>query len=219
MSSNARNSYLDFGASIRKFDLLPLTNAPRANANPLEVDRRMAALGLPYMRPLVKYVQALRRAYPSAEVPDFDPLGGGVEADILFLLEKPGPKTSRRGGGSGLISICNDDPSAEASWHFLKQAGIDVGRTAHWNTIPEWDGTRAHSAADVNRGLAHLVPLIELLPRLQTIVTVGLKANKTAPLIRQCGLRHITSAHPSPLVRASNPELWLRIPEQWAEAA
>ena len=37
------------------------------------------------------------------EFPDFDPLGGGVRSDMLFVLEKPGPKTSRQGGGSGLL--------------------------------------------------------------------------------------------------------------------
>jgi hypothetical protein len=54
------------------------------------------------------------------EVPEFDPLDGGVEAQVLFLFEKPGPMTAELGGskrsGSGFISRNNDDPTAEATF-------------------------------------------------------------------------------------------------------
>jgi hypothetical protein len=49
-------------------------------------------------------------------VPDFDPLDGGVNAQVLFLLEKPGPMAAEDGkrAGSGFISRDNDDGTAEA---------------------------------------------------------------------------------------------------------
>ena len=40
------------------------------------------------------------------EVPDFDPLDGGVEARALFLFEKPGRMTAGQ-SGSGFISRDN----------------------------------------------------------------------------------------------------------------
>jgi hypothetical protein len=48
------------------------------------------------------------------EVPDFDPASDGVKVKALFLFEKPGPMTATA-KGSGLLSIHNDDPTAEAA--------------------------------------------------------------------------------------------------------
>ena len=83
----------------------------------------------------------------SVEVPEFDPLDGGVDARVLFLLEKPGPMTSGVDGtkqrtGSGFISRNNDDPTAEAIFNFMQQAGISRKMTISWNVIPWWNGTR-----------------------------------------------------------------------------
>jgi hypothetical protein len=57
----------------------------------------------PHVAPLTDFVEHLRRKHQGWEFPDFDPLDGGINAEILFLFEKPGPKTSARGGGSGFI--------------------------------------------------------------------------------------------------------------------
>ena len=77
--------------------------------------QRRALLALPHMAPLAAYVAGLRR--PGIEVPDFDPLDGGTEARVLFLLEKPGPqaapsRTVRE--DAGFISRDNGGGTAEA---------------------------------------------------------------------------------------------------------
>lgn len=41
---------------------------------------------------LTAYAAKLRKGHP-VEVPDFDPLDGGMNARVLFLFEKPGPMT------------------------------------------------------------------------------------------------------------------------------
>jgi len=41
-------------------------------------------------RALTDFVQKLRRTHPDWEFPDFDPLDGGCNADILFLFENQG---------------------------------------------------------------------------------------------------------------------------------
>jgi hypothetical protein len=133
-----------------------------------------------HIRPLTTYVGELRKRYSAWEFPDFDPLDGGVKADMLFLLEKPGPMTSpsHKRRGSGFISRDNNDPTAEAIFLFMRAAGIERSRTVLWNTIPGWNRTRAMAAGEVDWGIDELKRLLPLLPRLRTIVLVGKKAQR-----------------------------------------
>lgn len=82
-------------------------------------------LTLPHMQPLVEFVLRMRDRYVDGYVPNFDPDDGGVNAEILFLFEKPGPKTDPTEGGSGFISQDNNDPTAKATKDFLLKAGVD----------------------------------------------------------------------------------------------
>jgi hypothetical protein len=65
----------------------------------------------PHIEPLTLYAARLRES--GFDVPESDPLDGGVNAQVLFQFEKPGPMTASE-GGSGFVSRNNDDPSAEA---------------------------------------------------------------------------------------------------------
>ncbi len=89
-----------------------------------------------HMQPLTAYVETLRVDHPSWEFPDFDPLDGGSNTDILFLLEKPGPTTSANGKGSGFISRSNNDATAEATFGFMREADIPRKRSVIWNVVP-----------------------------------------------------------------------------------
>jgi uracil-DNA glycosylase len=155
----------------------------------------------------------------SDEVPEFDPLDEGINAEILFLFEKPGPMTSD-GRGSGFISRNNDDPTAEATYKFMEQAGIPRKLTVTWNLIPCWNGKRKVTGQELREGLTCLDELIRLLPNLRAVVLVGKHAGKAQPYLKgnHPTLRVFTSAHPSPLVKASRRELWDAIPRQWAKA-
>jgi len=196
---------------------MELEDKPRANGLAAEIERRIGALECSHMKPLVDYVRGLRLRYPNAEFPDFDPLGGGCKASVLFLLEKPGPKTSREGGGSGFISACNDDPTANAMWHFMREAGIPISQSIHWNIIPGWDGTRRYFTKDIAEGLPHLTELLGLLPHLKAVILAGIAAGKAAPAIRGFGLPVVLSDHPGPMVRARYKERWSEIPRVWRE--
>ena len=66
------------------------------------------------MNELNEYVRELRNEFPKYYVPDFDPNNGGIHAKVLFLFEKPGPKTDPKNKGSGYISQDNDDETAKA---------------------------------------------------------------------------------------------------------
>jgi uracil-DNA glycosylase len=175
-------------------------------------------LNLPHVAPLTKFVDELRQRR-DAEYPYFDPLDGGTDASLLFLFEKPGPMTAadHNRKGSGFISRDNDDPTAEATFWFMQQAGISRAETVVWNVVPGWNGTRKITSAELLNGLRDLRTLLSLLPNLRAIVLVGKKAARAKPLIRT--LPVFASDHPSPLVRARYPERWRGIPEVWARAA
>lgn len=116
---------------------------PRSMRDAAVRERRRAMLGDPHVKPLTDYVAKLLHS-GSGEVPDFDPLDGGVNARVLFLFEKPGPMTAHGGKrvGSGFISRNNDDPTAEATFEFMERADIPRKLTVTWNLIPWWNGTR-----------------------------------------------------------------------------
>jgi hypothetical protein len=154
-------------------------------------ERRRAMLGLPHIAPLAEYATKLRRQN-LGEVPDFDPLDGGVEARVLFLFEKPGPMTDATGAnsrrGSGFISRDNDDPTAEATFNFMCKADLPRHYTLIWNVIPWWNGTRKITRAELDRGMVRLKDLIGLLPKLRSVVLVGRKSRKGAAPFRRRGL-------------------------------
>lgn len=168
------------------------------------------------MHPLTAYVERLRQVL-KCEVPDFDPLDGGVNARVLFLFEKPGPKTSVAGGGSGFISRNNDDPTAENTFNFMLEAGLARTETVIWNVIPGWNGTIVITNAEKSDSLSRLDELLNLLPKIDTIVLVGNEAKKaTKHLAGRYKL--IASMHPSPMNKKFNFEKWRQIGAVWVQA-
>ena len=169
-----------------------------------------------HMLPLHKYIGQLQKK-PGVIVPRFDPCDGGVDAEILFLFEKPGPKTAEVeypeiGRRIGFISRNNDDPTAEATHNFMEQAGISREKTIAWNVVPWWNGTTKVTSNEIEEGVAALEDLIDLLPKLKATVFVGRKAERARPLLRDRSLKMFVSAHPSPKVRATNRAKWDEIP-------
>ncbi|NDV50123.1 uracil-DNA glycosylase [Yangia sp. PrR003] len=195
--------------------------APRSLSNPRAITERRQLLTAPHMAPLTEFVETLRGEGRGA-VPDFDPLDGGIEATILFLMEKPGPMTDDTAiagrVGSGFISRDNDDPTAAATFSFMQQAGIDRRQSILWNTVPWWNGTRKIAGEEMTAGLNRLGSLLDLLPGLKAVVAVGGRASKASSFVKSRGLHLILSAHPSPINRAARPAVWEGIPAQWAEA-
>jgi hypothetical protein len=194
-------------------------DGPRTLRDPKVLERRKAMLAEPHIAPLVAYVAELRRR-GGVEVPQFDPLDGGVDAQILFLFEKPGPMTAENGerAGSGFISRNNDDATAEAIFRFMIEAEIPRKATMIWNLVPWWNGTRKITSAEVREGAACCRDLIGRLPNLSAVVMVGEKAGRMEPYLETTRLKTFRSCHPSPLVRARYRSRWDGIRSQWAEA-
>lgn len=195
---------------------------PRSMRDPAVVARRRAMLQEDHIAPLTAYAARLRQM-GLGQVPDFDPLDGGIEARVLFLFEKPGPMTadgSAKRSGSGFISRNNDDQSAEATFAFMDKAGLPRSATVTWNVMPWWNGSVRATTTELQEGLRQLSPLLALLPHLRTAVLVGRKAQSA--MIHLMSARQevelLASDHPSPRVRARWPERWRRIPFDWAKA-
>lgn len=212
------NPHRSEGLMTEVDDLLKL-DAPRSLRDPAAISEREALLHAPHIRSLTAYVLALRRADPATEFPYFDPLDGGNNADILFVFEKPGPKTSVRGGGSGFISRNNDDPTADTTFRLMSEARLPRQRTVLWNVIPGWNGTRSISGPELRQGAHELESLMVLLPAVKTVILVGRRAQRALPLFNSHSLRVLTSAHPSPIVRATRPCVWKGIAATWSRAA
>lgn len=194
---------------------------PRSLRNPSIRRRRLEMLTLPHIAPLTSYVHQLRDR-GIGEVPYFDPMDGGINAKVLFLYEKPGPMTSSDPGskraGSGFISRNNDDPTAEATFHFMEKAGIPRKITVTWNVIPGWNGTIKVTSQELRQGVDCVTELITLLPDLRAVIFVGKNAAKAKPLLEGKGLHLSSSDHPSPRVRALFRSRWENIPYVWARA-
>ena len=128
-----------------------MKDGPRTLANIQAIRQRMEMLELPHIKPLTKFVLELR-SEGLGDVPYFDALDGGVNANSLFLLEKPG----RKAVASGFISRNNDDKTANNTYDFMVEAKIDRMTTCLWNTVPGWNGTRKVTAAELKMGAACL---------------------------------------------------------------
>ncbi len=179
----------------------------------------------PNVAVLNAWVTDLRsRLGPDAIVPWFDPADGGTKAQILWLLEAPGPKATKERGGSGFVSCNNNDQTAKNTWETRVEAGVPRSAVVHWNAIPYYLGSstkiRTATSADVAAVGPLLSELVGLLPLLRVVILGGAKAQRTwsdhAPPGH--GLLRIDSPHPSPQVVNIRPAARSAIVEAWRRA-
>lgn len=192
---------------------------PKSLGDESNIRARKCLLTAPHVLPLTGYTASLRERHGNRVfVPEFDPLDGGINAEFIFLFEKPGPKTDSRNGGSGFISRDNNDNTAKAIFCFMQSIGLDRKRTLLWNTIPAWDDSRAFKGLHVRDGIKLLDELLPLIPNLKTIILVGKQAQKARKGLKERGFDVAGSDHPSPIVKARYRERWEQIPAAWADA-
>src|SRR6266436_8404834 len=88
----------------------PSTDRPKLLAAPAACAARSKQLHEPHIAPLTAFVEKLRaHVGPHVGIPNFDPWDGGIDAEILYLLEAPGPQAV----ASGFVSRNNPDESAK----------------------------------------------------------------------------------------------------------
>lgn len=174
-----------------------------------ERKNRVKLLDKKHVLPLVHFVKYLRNERGlKREIPDFDPLDGGVDAECLFLLEAPGPRAVQ----SGFVSQNNPDETAKNFFEFNQEVGIPRRNTIMWNIVPWYIGNgqkiRAAQDDDIQQGLTYVQQLIALLPRLKVVVLIGKKAQTIEAEISEQfkNLTILTSPHPSPMFVNRKPE-------------
>jgi uracil-DNA glycosylase len=165
---------------------------PRAHADTRFLAAKRARIDEPHVARLNDLVRGWREpanvadplAAPVREaVPWFDPAGGGTAARVLILAEAPGPK-SVEPVGSGIISPDNSDPSADAVHAAHTVTGLSRGDCVHWNIVPwvvyktDEDGDRTDKWTtpkwpDVNGARPALQQLLDVLPDLRVVITMG----------------------------------------------
>ena len=176
--------------------------------DPIARENRLARLEHRHIAALTAFVRALRdEVGPQYSIPYFDPADGGQDAEILFLLEAPGPQAVR----SGFVSRDNPDETAKNFLLLCEEAGVDRRRTVCWNVVPWYIGSgkriRAATGQDVASGLQSLGRLLELLPRLTTVVLVGGKAARARGFVveQRPRVSVLEMPHPSPMFINRSP--------------
>lgn len=180
--------------------------------------RRRAMLTEPHMKPLCDFVNKMRAARgEGCDIPDFDPLDGGLHAKVLFLFESP------RGGvgSSGFISRENPDGTARIFRELCDATNISREDCIVWNVVPWWvEGSM--DSNDVLEGLTYLHQLINILQQ-QELKVIVLFGKKTKPLkdilSSETKVRVVTTWMPSPQVFYPQKEKKREIEETFQEIA
>jgi len=166
------------------------------------LEERLSQINDAHMAALTNFVHCLReRMGDGAAIPYMDPWDGGLEAEVLFLLEAPGAKAKN----SGFVSMNNPDETAKNFFEIIHQVGIDRKRMVMWNTVPWYIGSgdriRPATTSDIVDGIESLAELLQLLPKLRVIVLVGEKAKKAEKHVRGVAphLEVFATPHPSPM--------------------
>src|SRR5687768_16610513 len=88
----------------------------------------------PHVRPINETADEIR-ARPQGWLPYVGPAHGGIGAPILSILRDPGPAT-QDGAGSGMLSVENDDPTAQAQAEMIETVGLTARDFTPWNAYP-----------------------------------------------------------------------------------
>lgn len=189
----------------------------RTTANAMQ---RAVGLAAPHMIAIEHYRAALEQRRGST--PHADPADGGTAAELLLLLETPGP----RGATPRFVSCDNPTGTARNLRRFLSLAGIDRRRIVLWNVVP-WlihapgAVNRPPRRAEVLEGLLELPDFLRILPGLQVIVSAGRVAGCAAPVLAEHrpDLPVLAMPHPSPTFVCTSPTVPARILAALAAAA
>ncbi|CAO4168290.1 Uracil-DNA glycosylase [Methylorubrum populi] len=195
--------------------------APKSLRDPAVLAARRAMADAPHIRPL----RALARRIAEerkAEVPDPDPLDGGVDARLLLLLETPGPSIGR----TGFVSRDNATGTAANLFRFLREAGIARRDTLIWNAVlwvihAPGALNRAPRRSEAATAAPYFAPLLALLPRLAVVVPAGRFAQHAAAPLKQArpDLPVVPIPHPSPTYVCTSPSVRERILAGLSQAA
>lgn len=178
-----------------------MLDQPKTLRSGVAMRERIDMLSEPHIAPLTELVDKFKvELGPDTGMPYFDPLDGGVNARMLWVLETPGPKAV----GTNFVSRDNPDDTARNTFNVLRDHGIAREDTVLWNVVP-WnisseDKNKNPRTVETRKGIPYLLRLIGILPKLEAVVLCGGHAKKAAYEIRRkTGLKVFETNHPAPL--------------------
>ena len=177
-------------------------------ADPNRLNERIALLGSPNIIALEEWRKSVMR--PGMRIPHFDPLDGGVKAQMLLLMETPAP------GSTPLRFVSRDNASGTAAnlRRFLSGAGFTREQVILWNAVP-WiihapnARNRSPKRDEIVAGLQLLPGLLEILPSLKVAVLAGKPAAQAEPIIKAVRpeITVLQMPHPSPVYVNTKPDI------------
>lgn len=177
-------------------------DVPKSLGNEDVRSARRKLLGDSHIKDLAQLTARIRNTMGKGfEVPEFDPLDGGIQAEVLFLLEAPGAKAI----ASGFVSRNNPDETAKHFFLLNQEAGIERTRTIIWNAVPWYVGTgtkiRPARKVDVREADSWLRELLSMLCNLRFVAFLGKKALHAKPIVLESrpDVKLFEMPHPSPL--------------------
>ncbi len=198
--TGATQTVLDSVASAASL-MSELIDLPGSLRDAVQQANRRQLLYDDYLLPLTRFAALVRADSGQRNLPDFDPLDGGIFAECLFVLEAPGPQALK----TGFVSRNNPSQTSSNLWRLTRAASIERKLTAVWNMVPWFIGKpngllRSATAADVISGLHYLRQLIALLPRLRVVALVGRAAGRSRVSLQHefPRLQFFELPHPSP---------------------
>ncbi|PHS28129.1 MAG: hypothetical protein COA84_02460 [Robiginitomaculum sp.] len=176
-----------------------MEDKPKNLKSDICVNRWLSMLKKPHIAPLTQFVDELKKELGAGVgIPYFDPLDGGINARLLWVLETPGPKAV----GTNFVSRDNPDLTAKNTSIIFKKTGIKKEDTVLWNVVP-WnlsteEENQNPNAAEIRRGIPYLLRLIKILPKLEAVVLCGNSAKRAAQSIRESTkLKVFKTYHPA----------------------
>ncbi|CAM4321247.1 uracil-DNA glycosylase [Nocardia ninae] len=158
--------------------MLHLVTTLGRNADRTVRDEKKSRIRQSHVAPLNHLADHIADAegLPRGFVPYVDPDQGGVHARVLVLLDNPSTKAqAARDGGSGLLSLDNDDWTAKNCREAYAANGIDWSQVVHWNVcpFPISRDNGGSTAAERSRGARWTREMVDLLPELEIVLCLG----------------------------------------------
>lgn len=157
----------------------------------------------PHVEPINRLIDELGELDDAGHPPYVAPMYRGIDAHALAILRDPGPKAGGA-GGSGFLSVENDDQTAERQCAFFAESGIDPAEIVPWNAYP-WFINAKPNKSQLAAGTKPLRQLLELLPALRVVLLFGGDAQAAWTLfqsehrsyLRRRGIEALPTYHPS----------------------
>ena len=153
--------------------IVELPERPRSFANEKARQERAPYIKQPHIRAINELIEEIGSTVGSPNLPYNDPLFGGVDAELLFVMKAPEADADPQKSGTRFLSFDNDDDGAANIFNACAQNGIARSRCIAWNICPFPIAGSRPTASDIRRAAPCTRRMISLLPDLKAVVLLG----------------------------------------------